>query len=226
MSAQPPGMADGGRVGWHSSGLRPAVLWRSMDIFGFRLLLWMGRPALIQTLGPVEAARVAREAPHRLRELLPQIPDLGRPGARGFLVFTCMLVAVRRACPTRSPAEAAQLLGDVFRSGARWVPLPLRRLYRRIFFSPWYHKKLVDGTVGGGEAGFEGHLVKHPGGFGVDYSRCALQHFVRQIGEAELGPEICGLDDVESEIFELGLVRTGTLGRGAKRCDFRWTKPG
>lgn len=174
----------------------------------------------------MSAQSTDREAPQKLLVLLPLIPDLGRPGARGFLVSTCMLVAVRRACPARSPAQAAQLLGDVFRSGARRLPLPLRRLYRWVFFSPWYHKKLIDGTVGGGEAGFEGQFVKHPGGFGVDYSRCALPHFVRQIGEAELGPEICGLDDVESEIFELGLVRTGTLGRGAKRSDFRWTKPG
>jgi len=197
-----------------------------MDILGFRLLLWLGRPALVATLGQSEARRVAKEAPKQLKKVLPQIPALGKPGAHGFLVFTCMLVAIRRACPTRSPAQATELLGAVFRSGARFLPLPIRRLYRRIFFSPLYHRRLVDGTVGGGEAGFEGQLVTHPGGFGVDYSRCALQHFLHHIGEAELGPVICGLDDVESEIFELGLVRSGTIGRGAKKCDFRWTKPG
>ncbi len=195
-----------------------------MDVLGFRLLLWMGRPALVITLGPAEARRVAKEAPERLREVLPKIPDLGKPGARGFLIFTCMLVAIRRVCPERSPAQATELMGAVFRSAARFLPLPLRRLYRWFFFSPWYHRRLVEGTVGGGEAGFEGRLVTHPGGFGVDYSRCALQHFLHHIGEGALGPEICGLDEVESDIFELGLVRSGTIGRGAKKCDFRWTK--
>lgn len=32
-------------------------------------------------------------------------------------------------------------------------------------------------------------------------------------------------DAVESEIFGLGLQRTGTLGRGATHCDFRWVHP-
>lgn len=198
----------------------------SMDILSFRLLLWLGRPALVSTLGIAEARRVAREAPEQLRSLIPRIPRLGKAGAHSFLVATCMLVAVKRACPQRSPHEAAVLLGDIFRSAARFLPGAARRLYRWIFFSPWYHRSLVTSVVGGGEAGFEGKLVEHPGGFGVDYSRCALQHFLQVVGEAELGPEICGLDDVESEIFELGLVRSGTLGRGAKCCDFRWTPPG
>ena len=176
-----------------------------MDVLSFRVLLWLGRPALRASLGPSEARRVETEAIAKFRALRPEIPQLGKAGAHSFLVVTAMLVAMRRACPERSPHDAAVLVGDICRSGARFLPGPVRRFYRWVFFSPWYHRSLVTAVVGGGEAGFEGKLVEHPGGFGVDYSRCALQHFLQRVGEPELGPEICGLDDIESEIFGLGL---------------------
>lgn len=193
-----------------------------MDLLLFRLMLRVGRPGLQAVLGDADAHRVLAEAPQELGALLPRIPDLGKPAARTFLLVTAWLVAVRRAIPDRAPSDATAALGGAFRSAARFVPRPARRLYRAIFFAPWYHRRLVDGLVGPGA--FQGELVAHPGGFGVNYTGCALQVFLRSLGHPELGPEICGLDEVESDIFELGLTRTGTIGRGASACDFRWTR--
>jgi hypothetical protein len=59
---------------------------------------------------------------------------------------------------------------------------------------------------------------------GVDDTACGIQLFLHRIGERDLGPHVCALDDLESDVFGLGLERTGTLGRGASRCDFRWTR--
>lgn len=213
--------SDANRPGW--SHPRPGYS-PLMDVLTLRLVLWLGRPGLRAVLGETDAARVVREAPAHLRELLPRIPDLGRPAARFFLVATAGLVAVRRAIPERPPADATAALGGALRSTARVLPRPVRRLYRAMFFAPWYHRRLVDGLVSDHPQGFQGRLLSHPDGFGVEYTGCALQAFLRSSGHPELGPEICGLDEVESDIFELGLRRTGTIGRGAPRCDFRWTR--
>lgn len=197
-----------------------------MEVLLFRLLLRLGgRPGLRTALGEADAARVARDAPPALGALLPRVPDLGAPAARTFLVATAWLVAVRRAAPERRAPDATAALGGAIRAAARFVPGPARRLYRALFFAPWYHRRLVEGVVSEHPDGFRGRLVDHPGGFGVDCTGCALQSFLRAVGHPELGPEIRGFDDVESEIFGLGLTRTGTPGRGATRCDFRWTRP-
>ena len=94
-----------------------------------------------------------------------------------------------------------------------------------MFFRPAHYRKLTAGIFGG--AGFEGTLEDDPAQrlLVVTYSGCGIQRFLQQIGAAELGPHICTLDELESEIFGLGLTRTGTLGRGAKACDFRWQHP-
>lgn len=199
-----------------------------MHPLALRLLLWFGRHELANTVGADDAARVRREAPVLVPALVAQLPDLEkRPGARAFLVASCMLVAFHRALGGRSASDNADLFGRCLRAAASHLPLWTRRLYRWMFFLPWYHRKLVAEVVGGGPEGFEGTFVPgEPGrSFGVDYHQCAIQLFLARIGQIDLGPHVCELDFVEAEIFDLGLVREGTLSRGAKRCDFRWVRP-
>lgn len=192
-----------------------------------RLLLWFGRHALTEAVGAESAARVRLTAPGLVPALVAQLPDLGkRPGARAFLVATCLLVAFHRALPHRSATDNTELFGRCLRALATHLPEWSRRIYRWVFFQPWYHRNLVAGVVGGGPQGFAGAFVPGAPGrsFGVDYHQCGIQIFLARIGQTDLGPHVCQLDVLEAELFGLGLVRDGTLSRGAKRCDFRWTR--
>lgn len=186
----------------------------------------LGRAPLQDALGGAEFQRVRRDAEARLPaylQMLPPLPD--HSGAQMFLAAACALVAFHRALPDRSAAENSALLQDALRHAARWVPGPLRRLYRWVFFQPWYYRRLASAVIGGG--GFEGTLEEDRSTHTVQvtYTACGIQEFLHRIEAAELGPHICALDELESELFGLGLSRTGTLGRGARCCDFRWQKP-
>jgi hypothetical protein len=62
--------------------------------------------------------------------------------------------------------------------------------------------------------------------FGVDYHRCAIVELLGQLGNPELAPHICPLDFAQSEVLGWGLQRSGSIARGASRCDFRYTRGG
>ncbi len=55
---------------------------------------------------------------------------------------------------------------------------------------------------------------------------CRYAQFFRELGEPELGFALtCSWDDTEAEMIGAGdvkLTRTGTIMRGADRCDFRY----
>jgi hypothetical protein len=187
------------------------------------LAFTLGRAPLLARLGvegTAEARRRARLELPALLALLPPTPD--RPGARYFPAASCQLVAFHRAVGLPA-SESAALFRESLLRAARWVPRPVRAMYRWLYFQPWFFRRVTEGTFGGG--GFEGERVAlGPGAMGVDDTACGIQLFLHRIGERDLGPNVCALDDLESDVFGLGLERTGTLGRGASRCDFRWTR--
>ncbi len=171
--------------------------------------------------------RLRTDAPAALAGLLPLIPADAPSGARSFYLATCYVAAVHRALPERSAADNVALVTQSLRRLARWLPGPLVRLRRWLWFQPWYNRPFAKSILGPGPDSFVGEYVPGPdkNSFGVNYHRCGLQLFLARASLPELGPLVCGLDHLESEIFGLGLVRTGTLAQGAKMCDFRWTRP-
>lgn len=191
------------------------------------MLLWVGAEPLVRALGAEEAARVRRDAVAAAPGLLAQLPEFGdRSGARTFVTGAAMLVAFRRALPDHDATEATALLRQCLFRAAQRVPRWVKRAYRALFFSPSWYRRVVATTIGGGEDGFDGVLDEpRPGEFAVTYHRCGIQHWLRAVGASELAPHVCSLDEVESAVFDLGLERTGTLGRGATACDFRWRRP-
>ena len=191
-----------------------------------RIAFTLGRRPLQAALGDEVFRRTRRAALESLPSYRKQLPPTpAHPGAKMFLSLTCDLVAFHRALPERSAAENSALLQEALRHAARWVPRPVRRLYRWMFFQPWYYRHLAGSVIGGG--GFEGTLEEDRASQQVivTYTACGIQQLLRRLGADDLGPHICSLDELESEIFGLGLTRTGTIGRGAACCDFRWTKP-
>jgi len=199
-----------------------------MDVLLLRLFLRLTRRVWEGAVGATAARSLSADAVAALRPLLTQLPDLGRPGARDFLVATAYLVAVHKALPGRTAAENGALFRAACASLLERVPRPVRKLRKWLFFRPWYNRRLFASLVGtstGSTEGFVGAIVEEGvGAFGVDYTECALQKFLARVGASELGPHVCALDFLESEVFDLGLVRTGTMMTGAPKCDFRWRR--
>ena len=57
---------------------------------------------------------------------------------------------------------------------------------------------------------------------GVDYTECGLVKYFVALGMPELAPYPCQIDFPTSQAEGTGLVRTTTLARGGKVCDFRY----
>ncbi len=60
--------------------------------------------------------------------------------------------------------------------------------------------------------------------FGMNVHSCAVCHAFAKHGAMDLVPYMCAMDDVASEIGDLGLRRTGTIALGATHCDFRYER--
>ncbi len=58
---------------------------------------------------------------------------------------------------------------------------------------------------------------------GIDIHACAVCHIYGKYDAMELVPYMCATDDIVSDEQGQGLRRTGTIGLGASRCDFRYT---
>jgi L-2-amino-thiazoline-4-carboxylic acid hydrolase-like protein len=88
-------------------------------------------------------------------------------------------------------------------------------------------------------AGEESQRARRPGEFvfevidddpaldwGMNILSCAICHQFSKYDAMELVPYMCASDDVMSDRDGSGLRRTGTIGLGAHRCDFRYRAGG
>jgi hypothetical protein len=73
-----------------------------------------------------------------------------------------------------------------------------------------------------GEFVFEVIPADEQGAWGINILSCAICHQFSKHGAMDLVPYMCASDDVLSDSFDQGLRRTGTIGVGAHRCDFRY----
>lgn len=201
-----------------------------------RLALWFLRSPLADALGVVEARAVRLAAEAEIPPLLAALPKLPprRAEATRFLTGVALLAGLYRALRAQGLASerAGGLVISCSRAALGRVPRPLRWLYRRHFFRPRNFRALAvsilgDPALGDGAPGdFQGALLE--GAYGVDYTGCAIRSWLNAQDLADFAPWVCLLDDVQSEVFGLGLERSGTLAHGAPRCDFRFApgRPG
>jgi hypothetical protein len=62
--------------------------------------------------------------------------------------------------------------------------------------------------------------------YGVEYHQCATWTLYQEHGAQALTPYLCACDYFYSELLAWGLIRTTTLGKGGKVCDFRFKHGG
>lgn len=60
--------------------------------------------------------------------------------------------------------------------------------------------------------------------FGIDYKACGFCKLATRHGDAEILPNICGLDFDAYATLGIRLERTQTLAGGASHCDFRFSR--
>jgi hypothetical protein len=187
---------------------------------------------LTERFGASEAAVMRQEMCDEYQDLLPQVPDIGgrRNPLSSALTQSAVAVAMYRVV-LRHGGEA-QDVGEVsyryLQAMIERIPRPLRprllghrrghleklarRSQQRRYPGDWVGE-VIDG---------EGQ----PFDFGIDYTECGVEKFMRAQGAEDLTPYLCALDYVAAEAAGEGLTRTKTLSWGCDRCDFRFTHPG
>jgi hypothetical protein len=61
-------------------------------------------------------------------------------------------------------------------------------------------------------------------GYGVDILECGICKLFQKHGYQKYASVLCEVDEITTDLAGLELIRTGTIARGAKKCDFRYRK--
>ena len=193
-------------------------------------------PVLVARYGEEEAQSLLRESRRAYEQLVPQIPFIGERNP--FLIFllpTSRFLAIYRGFQKqgRTVEEAGRLIYEISQAECEAIPGPVRRLMGALWFSPWFRDRVRRRAE-------RSHERRYPGGYvlvyvegdgqdfdyGVDYLECASCKLLEERGAPELGPYVCAVDRVTSEMFGWGLRRATTLASGDERCEFRFKKGG
>lgn len=203
---------------------------------GFDRAVKRTRGFLDARYGPVLAHNLITEARQEYTRLIPELPDLhGRQPFAQFIAATGWFLAFHRALarngkPVREAGEFAYALTAQYVASLPWVAA---RLIRWIWFSKLFQKRVRFRAKQSQEHRQRGDFVyEYVEGdaqrfdFGVDYVECAVWTFLKSQRALELAPYVCALDQLYSDTFGWGLVRTATLAEGGARCDFRFKRGG
>jgi hypothetical protein len=133
----------------------------------------------------------------------------------------------------KTAEETGRLVYEIAEAEIQAIPGWVRRAIGVLWFSRWFRKRLQKRAALSQERKYPGdYVVAYVEGDGkdfdyeFDYIECASFKFYQEQGAAELGPYICAIDKVASEMLGWGLRRTMTLAEGGEKCDFRFKKGG
>lgn len=194
------------------------------------------KQVLIARYGEEEANTLMRESRQKYEELIPQIPYIGdRNPLLVFLLPTSRYLAIYRTFQEhgRTLEETGRLVYDIGEAEFEAIPGWVRPAIEVLWFSRWFTKRLQKRAASSQERKYSGgYVLAYVEGdgrdfdYGIDYIECASCKFLKEQDAAELGPYVCAVDKVASEISGWGLRRTMTLAEGGERCDFRFKKGG
>jgi hypothetical protein len=203
--------------------------WR---VHRFERFLNHNTDTLTNRFGATEAIGMREEMVAEYRALLPQVPDIGgrRNPLTPALGMSAWAVAVYRVVLRHGghAQDAGDVLHGYLQTMVGRIPRQLRfqvlghhrarvekmarRSQQRRYPDDWVGQ-IIDGTG-------------QPFDFGIDWTECGVDKFLRAQGAQVLTPYICALDYVTAEAAGEQLTRTKTLSWGCDRCDFRFTHPG
>lgn len=184
------------------------------------------KPALLKHLEPDAADRALTDAQRQFEALCAEACAVPKGVLNGALRSTYEMLAYAKALRAHgmAPAAVGEFFDDSYRLLAGRVPGVLRRrLFRWV--SPWLERRLRR------EAGVEGSGWRYEvrdsgkGELAFDVLQCPVCRVFEEHDQRDVVPFVCALDDTMSELFDMGLERSGTRALGAERCDFRY-RPG
>jgi hypothetical protein len=194
------------------------------------------KQVLIARYGEEEAYALMRESRQKYQDLIPQIPYIGkRNPLLIFLLPASRYLAIYRTFQEhgRTVEEAGRLVYEIAEAQFEAIPRWVRRVIGVLWFIPWFAKRLQKRAALSQERKYPGgYVLAYVEGdgqdfdYGIDYIECASCKFLNEQDAAELGPYVCAVDKVASEMLGWGLRRTMTLAEGGERCDFRFKKGG
>jgi hypothetical protein len=194
------------------------------------------KQVLVARYGEEEAYTLMRESRQKYKDLIPQIPYIGkRNPLLIFLLPASRYLAIYRTFQEhgRTVEEAGRLVYEIGEAQLEAIPGWVRRVIGILWFSPWFAKRLQKRAASSQERKYPGgYVLAYVEGdgqdfdYGIDYIACASCKFLNEQDAAELGPYVCAVDKVAGEMLGWGLRRTMTLAEGCERCDFRFKKGG
>jgi hypothetical protein len=197
-----------------------------------KALLKAGGPLVSEELGTERAALLEEAAWRRYRALAPGAPKFAQRINRELFILGLPLLALYRVLREdfgvgEAPAVALleRVLGAVYRPLAGSL---LGTAAVNVMFGVGFVRNI--GLRMAFEAnepeGFRFEKIEDEGAvFGFDVRECALVKYLKAQGAPEIVPMICRIDDIMAERLRgMTLKRTGTIGMGAERCDFRYVQ--
>lgn len=194
------------------------------------------QPILDARYGASLAHNLIKQARQEYVRLIPGLPDLhGKQPFSQFIAATGWFLAFHRALAQdgRPVWEAGELAYALTAKYMERLPRVAARLIHWAWFSNVFQKRVrfraKQSQKHRQRVDFVYEYVEGDGerfDFGVDYLECAIWSFLKAQGAPELAPYVCALDQLYSDTFEWGLVRTSTLAEGGTRCDFRFRRGG
>lgn len=194
------------------------------------------KQVLVTRYGEEEANTLMWESRQKYKDLIPQIPYIGdRNPLLIFLLPAIRYLAIYQAFEQhdRTVEEAGRLAYEIGKAEFETIPRWACRGIEVLWFSRWFAKRLQKRAASSQEHKYSGgYVLAYVEGdgqdfdYGIDYIECASCKFLDEQGAAELGPYVCAIDKIASEVLGWGLRRTMTLAEGGERCDFRFKKGG
>jgi len=214
-----------------SYGSRKSQLSKALD-----KRLSLVKPVLIDRYGEEEARAIMQSSRRKYEELIPHIPYIGDRNPMVIFLFpTTRFLAIYQSFLEhgKSLEEAGRVIYEMTEAEANAMPGWVRRLIGVLWFSHPLNQRLRKRAE-------SSHEREYPGGYvfdfvegdginfdyGIDYIECASCKLLKAQDAAELGPYVCAVDKITSELLGWGLRRTMTLAEGRERCDFRFKKGG
>ncbi len=199
----------------------------------FDQMAW-GLPEALFTQAGQSREVVLEDAREDFLNQLPRLPQLEKGHVwKENLVESAMVLALHRTLRKYgfTVPEIEKVVEAYYEKLLRSQPM-LFRLVMRWVASSWIFRRRMKkwAAVTQDRSCPDGWVFEYiPGDgktftYGLDVKECAICKYYQAQGEEALIPGVCRLDYVLDRVIGTGLVRTGTLGEGQSRCDFRFTR--
>ena len=167
-------------------------------------------------------------------EIIPEIPyfkGFRNSMFNSMLIITSQILAAYRVLKRydKTDEEIWLLCFEAIRLRLQEIPLWKRYLMKQLWHNVFSKilrrrgKNNLRETLGN----FEIEYLDSNGDnydFGINYTKCAHNEFLKKQNAEEFLPYVCLADIALSDAFGWGLIRTQTLGDRCEYCDFRFKK--